>query len=117
MDCKQVGILTGGKWDKMHECIRRVYDADAISPTITSGGGGHHEVKIVDFKIYGEWGDACEVSEVYSGSTVSCKYPMNVVDGISKQGLDFVTELKNGNSRATMAYNMRYCKRGYQLVR
>jgi len=38
MECKQVGILTGGKWDKMHECIRRVYDTDAISPTITSGG-------------------------------------------------------------------------------
>lgn len=46
MECKQVGILTGGKWDKMHDCIRRVYDTDALSPTITSGGGGHHEVKI-----------------------------------------------------------------------
>ena len=46
MECKQIGILTGGKWDKMHECIRRVYDTDALSPTITSGGGGHHEVKI-----------------------------------------------------------------------
>lgn len=30
----------------MHDCIRRVYDTDALSPTITSGGGGHHEVKI-----------------------------------------------------------------------
>lgn len=36
----------GDKW-KNRENISRVYDADSLCPTITAGGGGHHEVKIV----------------------------------------------------------------------
>ena len=44
--CKQVGKLVGDKW-KNRENISRVYDADSLCPTITAGGGGHHEVKIV----------------------------------------------------------------------
>lgn len=32
---------------KNRESISRVYDADYLCPTITAGGGGHHEVKIV----------------------------------------------------------------------
>lgn len=45
-NCKQVGKLVGDKW-KNRENISRVYDADSLCPTITAGGGGHHEVKIV----------------------------------------------------------------------
>ena len=45
-NCKQVGRLVGDKW-KNRENISRVYDADSLCPTITAGGGGHHEVKIV----------------------------------------------------------------------
>ena len=44
--CKQVGKLVGSKWDN-RENISHVYDADSLCPTITAGGGGHHEVKIV----------------------------------------------------------------------
>lgn len=44
--CNQVGRLVGDKW-KNRENISRVYDANSLCPTITAGGGGHHEVKIV----------------------------------------------------------------------
>ena len=44
-DCKQVGRLVGKKWDK-YESRARVYDVRGLSPTLTAGGGGHHEVKI-----------------------------------------------------------------------
>lgn len=45
-NCKQAGKLVGNKF-KNRESISRVYDADSLCPTITAGGGGHHEVKIV----------------------------------------------------------------------
>lgn len=44
--CNQAGRLVGDKW-KNRENISRVYDVDSLCPTITAGGGGHHEVKIV----------------------------------------------------------------------
>lgn len=46
--CKLVGILSGGKWDRMHDICRRVYSIEAISPTITHMGGGNQEVKIAE---------------------------------------------------------------------
>ena len=45
-NCSQVGRLVGDKW-KNRENISRVYDTDSLCPTVTAGGGGHHEVKIV----------------------------------------------------------------------
>jgi DNA (cytosine-5)-methyltransferase 1 len=39
--CVQVGTLSGGKWDKIHEHCRRVYDTDGSSPTIHCAGGGN----------------------------------------------------------------------------
>lgn len=47
-NCKQVGMLSGGKWDKMHDISRRVYDTDGVAPTIHTMGGGNTEMKIVD---------------------------------------------------------------------
>lgn len=47
LKCNQVGMLSGGKWDKLHDTNRRVYAADGISPTITTMGGGQREVKIL----------------------------------------------------------------------
>lgn len=38
--CNQIGILSGGKWDKLHDTNRRVYGADGLSPTLTTMGGG-----------------------------------------------------------------------------
>ncbi len=38
-----MGSLEGGKWDKMHESIRRYYSPNGISPTVTAMGGGNQE--------------------------------------------------------------------------
>ena len=44
--------LSGGKWDKIHESARRVYDEEGISPTIPTCGGGNIEPKVqTDYKI------------------------------------------------------------------
>lgn len=44
------GMLSGGKWDKLHDMSRRVYDVDGVSPAIPTTGGGHHEVKILEIR-------------------------------------------------------------------
>lgn len=46
--CRQAGKLTGGKWDKMHDISKRVYETDGISPTLHCAGGGNTEPKIID---------------------------------------------------------------------
>jgi DNA (cytosine-5)-methyltransferase 1 len=47
-----VGNLSGGKWDKIHESARRVYDIETYSPTIHTMQGGSQEPKILnDFKV------------------------------------------------------------------
>lgn len=46
--CKQVGILGGAKWDKMHDIAKRVYDANGLSPTLHTCGGGNLEPKILE---------------------------------------------------------------------
>lgn len=45
-NCSQVGRLVGDKW-KNRENISRVYDSNSLCPTITAGGGGYHEIKII----------------------------------------------------------------------
>lgn len=44
--CEQVGMLSGGKWDKLHEQSRRIYSPDGLSPTIHTCAGGNLEPKI-----------------------------------------------------------------------
>lgn len=44
----KAGELQGGKWDKINENCRRVYNPNVLSPTITTCGGGNQEVKIID---------------------------------------------------------------------
>ena len=46
--CQQVGMLTGGKWDKLHDISRRVYSGEGVAPTIHTSGGGQQEPKIID---------------------------------------------------------------------
>lgn len=38
--------LEGGKWDKMQDVNKRVYDEKGISPTISTCQGGHREPKV-----------------------------------------------------------------------
>ena len=46
--CEQVGNLTGGKWDKMHDIAKRVYGTDGLAPTMHTCGGGNLEPKIAE---------------------------------------------------------------------
>lgn len=39
---------TGKPWDSRHESICRVYGTEGVAPTITAGGGGGTEVKILE---------------------------------------------------------------------
>lgn len=46
--CEQVGNLTGGKWDKMHDIAKRVYGTDGLAPKMHTCGGGNLEPKIAE---------------------------------------------------------------------
>lgn len=46
--CEMVGMLSGGKRDKLHDISRRVYSGDGVAPTIHTSGGGQQEPKIID---------------------------------------------------------------------
>lgn len=45
--CNCVGML-GGKYEKLHDIARRVYDTNGIAPTQHTCGGGNLETKIID---------------------------------------------------------------------
>ena len=45
--CVQVGEVVGGKWDKMHDISRRVYEPNGLSPTVHCQQGGNTELKII----------------------------------------------------------------------
>lgn len=47
MKCIEYGRLVGGRWDKMYEQSRRVYDLKGLSPTLHTCGGGNQEIKVV----------------------------------------------------------------------
>lgn len=44
MDCKMIGTLKSGKY----ESRKRIYDIDALCPTLNTCNGGGHEVKILE---------------------------------------------------------------------
>lgn len=46
MKCKQVGIICGGKYEKLHDISRRVYSPCGIAPTIHTCGGGNKNLKL-----------------------------------------------------------------------
>lgn len=46
INCELIGLLSGDGWDKAKDANRRVYSGEAVSPTITTCGGGRREVKI-----------------------------------------------------------------------
>lgn len=54
LKCNQVGMLFGGKWDKLHDISRRVYSADGLAPTVHTMGGGQQELKIIEPIAYDE---------------------------------------------------------------
>lgn len=44
----KVGELTTGVWEHRYHQIRSVYSPEGIAPTITAGGGGGTETKIIE---------------------------------------------------------------------
>src|SRR5690625_6414872 len=49
-DLEVGAIMKGGPWEKRHESICRVYRINGISPTLTAGGGGGTETKVIIFE-------------------------------------------------------------------
>ena len=45
--CIQNGVLRGGRWDKSHELMKRVYSTEGCSPTIHTMQGGNTFPKIM----------------------------------------------------------------------
>ncbi len=52
--CEQVGMLSGGKWDKLHDISRRVYSVYGVAQTVHTMGGGQQELKIAEPIAYDE---------------------------------------------------------------
>lgn len=51
--CVQVGEVVGGKWDKMHDISKRVYEPDGLAPTVHCQQGGNTELKIAEDFVLG----------------------------------------------------------------
>ena len=51
--CVQVGEVVGGKWDKMHDISKSVYEPDGIAPTVHCQQGGNTELKIAEDFVLG----------------------------------------------------------------
>ena len=51
--CVQVGDVVGGKWDKIHDISKRVYEPDGIAPTVHCQQGGNTELKIAEDFVLG----------------------------------------------------------------
>lgn len=81
--------LDEGKWAKMHEQSRRVYDIDGIAPTQHCNGGGNLEPKILT-RPYGYYKG--EVKEKVAPAVKASAYaennylqePINDQDGVSR---------------------------------
>ena len=89
--CEQVGTLSGGKWDKMHESSRRVYSADGLLPTVTTVVSGNSEPKICTEPILvGGYGDKksngvtqwYQQDRVYSADAVGMAHCASIPSGI-----------------------------------
>jgi DNA (cytosine-5)-methyltransferase 1 len=60
-----MGILEGGKWERLYDESRRFYSPEGISPTLSTNGGGHHEVKIGELHPVEGNVDKCRERESY----------------------------------------------------
>jgi DNA-cytosine methyltransferase len=86
VSCDCIGVLKGGKWDKMHDIARRVYNTNGLSPTIHTCGGGNLEPKIAE--VVGGLGEKKSNSgtqyyqqdRVYQGD-ISLAHPANLPSG------------------------------------
>ena len=66
--CIQVGMLTGGKWDKLHDISRRVYSPEGLSPALHTMGGGNTEIKIMESIIYDDYNSRIKADQNVIGT-------------------------------------------------
>ena len=106
MKCSQFGECVGEKWDKTYEQSRRIYNTNALSPTIHTCGGGYQEIKVAimdeksnakirkltprecwrlmgfDDSDFGKAAEVCSNSQLYKQAGNSIV--VNVLEGILK---------------------------------
>lgn len=76
--CNVIGLL-GGKFEHTLDLTRRVYDVNAVAPTITTCGGGNTEPKIMEEKGYRFYNQAWETIKNHD-----CKQG-DIVDAFNKK--------------------------------
>lgn len=68
--CNCVGML-GGKYEKLHDIARRVYDTNGIAPTQHTCGGGNLETKIIDDnRFFKQAFETAQENECNAGDTI-----------------------------------------------
>ena len=68
--CNCVGML-GGKYEKLHDIARRVYDTNGIAPTQHTCGGGNLETKIIDDnRFFKQAFETAKENECSTGDTI-----------------------------------------------
>jgi len=89
--CIQIGMLSGGPWEKTFEECRRYYDPRGISPTLPTKCGGYHEVKIGEMKpvLRGGVGEKksnggtqyYQQDRIYSSDAIAMAHPASIPGG------------------------------------
>ena len=103
--CIQVGNLKGGKWDKINESCRKVYDEEGLSPTIHTCQGGNTEPKVL-IKNNTKKG----YLEAKDGDGINISSRMKYQRGnVQKQLLQTITT-SGGNDRAVVTSDLRIRK-------
>jgi len=88
--------LSGGKWDKIHESARRVYDETGISPTIPTCGGGNIEPKVAVREATKKGYDIATV-----GDSINVAFP-NSTTRRGRVGKEVAQTLETGCNQATL---------------
>lgn len=81
MRCVELGMLTGGKWDHLHDISRRVYSVNGLCPTLHTMSGGNTEIKIAvpsmggDMKLRIRDNTAKGYTEAEEGDAINLAFP------------------------------------------
>ncbi|MDE6868556.1 MAG: DNA cytosine methyltransferase [Clostridia bacterium] len=72
IQCKLIGRLHGGKWDKIYDVGRRVYSVEGLAPTLHTCGGGNIEPKILEpcYRFYNQAKQTLDNNACVYGDTI-----------------------------------------------
>ena len=106
--CECVGMISGDKYDKLHDISRRVYSPEGLSPTIHTSGGGQQEPKIItEPMLIGGYGEKksnggtqwYQQDRVYSADAVAMAHCASIPSGSYSYYIDddlHVIDMYNG---------------------